>query len=205
VAPDIESLAPRDKYDWSRIAFAQTAGLETPGRHMWMPLMLMQGAEILKEGSTRNAAATDESRNVELFRARRGEGQPRNSVSAMEFGARGATMSGLIDQESVPLAPRSCYQRYKVTKFLKSTCLIHMGQPITRGDLVKNYANKYGGIHIEWQESGDDHRTLAQAGAGLTISRRNPVLYELLSIGQLLANSADTSLLREAAHAAGID
>src|SRR5258708_6819479 len=41
VAPDIESLAPRDKYDWSRITFAQTAGLETPGRHMWMPLMLM--------------------------------------------------------------------------------------------------------------------------------------------------------------------
>jgi hypothetical protein len=45
---------------------------------------------------------------------------------------------------------------------------------------------------------------MAEAGAGITISGRNPVLYELLSIGQTFVNSADALILRNAAEAAGL-
>ena len=94
-------------------------------------------------------------------------------------------MSGLISPDNVPVGVGSCYKRYKLSKYLDSVCLIHLGRSFTRAELVKNYANKYGGIHIEWAESGEEHRAMAEAGAGITISSRNPVLYELLSLGRL--------------------
>jgi hypothetical protein len=203
VAPDLEILAPKDRYDWSRIGFAQTAGLETPGIHWWMPLGLMKGAEIGQRDEVGS------KRRVEIFRAERVKADQIDEtrdeiVSHTKLAPRGARMSGLIDQGKVPVGAGSSYKRYKLSKYLDSICLIHMGRPFTRAELVKNYANKYGGIHIEWTESGEEHRAMAEAGAGVTISDRNPVLYELLSIGQTLANSADALILRNAADAAGL-
>ena len=203
VAPALEVLAPKDKYDWSRIAFAQTAGLETPGMHWWMPLCLMAGAEVGQQ------AAVKSEKRVELEHAERAASDEASeihkaTVSQMNLAPRGARMSGLINQEGVPLGAGSCYRRYKLSKYLNSICLIYMGRSFTRAELVKSYANKYGGVHIEWAESGEEHRAMAEAGAGITISGRNPVLYELLSIGQVVANSADALILRSAAHAAGL-
>lgn len=201
VAPAIEALAPKEKYHWSRIAFAQTAGLALPGRHMWMPLMLMKDAEIPNQQS-RASRVSDipDKESPSLDEARRA-GIP---ASAVEFGMRGAIMSGLIDQDQVPLWPGSCYKQYRLKNFLSSVCLIHNGRAFTRRELVNYYANKYGGVHIEWKESGDEHRAMAEAGTGLTISQRSPVLYELLSIGQMLANSTDAKGLQEAAEDSGI-
>jgi hypothetical protein len=61
VAPDLEVLAPKDRYDWSRIGFAQTAGLETPSVHWWMPLCLMGGAEIGQQ------AEVESKERIEIF------------------------------------------------------------------------------------------------------------------------------------------
>jgi hypothetical protein len=203
VAPELEYLAPKKKYDWSRIAFAQTAGLETPSVHWWMPLCLMEGAETCQQPEVKG------TQRRELLRAERTEpsqaGEIRKKIaSQLEVAPPTAGMSGLIRQENVPVGPRSCYKRYKLSKYLNSTCLIHMGRSFTRAELVKSYANKYGGIHIEWAQSGEEHQAMAEAGAGITISGRNPVLYELLSIGQALTNSADALILRKAADDLGL-
>jgi hypothetical protein len=168
-----------------------------------MPLGLMEGAEIGQQDEVGS------KRRVEIFRAERAKAGQIDEirdeiVSQTKLAPRRARMSGLIDQGKVPVGAGSSYRRYKLGKYLDSICLIHMGRPFTRAELVKNYANKYGGIHIEWAESGEEHRAMAEAGAGVTISDRNPVLYELLSIGQTLANSADALILRNAADAAGL-
>jgi hypothetical protein len=203
VAPALETLAPKENYDWSRIAFAQTAGLETEGAHWWMPLMLMEGAEFAQQTEVRNED------QVVVFRAERVKADQADvigarAISHTEIAPRGARMSGLINQQKVPVGTGSCYNRYKLSKYLNSACLIHMGRTFTRADLVRTYANKYGGVHIEWNDSDEKHRAMAEAGTGITISDRNPVLYELLSIGQTLANSADAFILRYAAEAARI-
>jgi hypothetical protein len=165
--------------------------------------MLMEGAEVGQQ------AKVQSKKRAEFWHAeRRTAGQTseirKGITSQVAIAPPGARMSGLINQEEVPLGEESCYKRYKLGKYLDSTCLIHMGRPFTRAELVKNYANKYGGIHIEWTESGEEHRAMAEAGMGITISGRNPVLYELLSIGQALVNSADALILRNTADAAGL-
>lgn len=108
----------------------------------------------------------------------------------------GGFMSGLIEQESVPLAPHSCYRRYGVEKFFDSPCVIYNGKPWKRKWLVNKFANKRSFAHIDWTGNSPEYQLLARSGEWLTISGRSAILYEFLSIGQILACSASAHQLR---------
>ncbi|MFC1928380.1 hypothetical protein ACFLXK_02095 [Chloroflexota bacterium] len=89
-----------------------------------------------------------------------------------------------------------------LSDFLTSTCIIVNGTEISRHDLILYVANTLGGIHLEWDrefgkqpsmkvifESLDTHYK-----TGVTANKES-IYYELLSIGQSLANSRDISRL----------
>lgn len=71
-----------------------------------------------------------------------------------------------------------------------------MGKIVTRKDLIKSFANKLGGAHIEWGGDDPGYEALTESGRWLRITSRTPALYELLSIGQILASSESAQRFR---------
>lgn len=198
VAPDLTALVPREM--WPRVAFAQTAGLAIPGVHMWMPVALRAepgGAEA-PDGSEGTRTTAEDAEVVPPP----GISVPRGAE--LVFRLPGASMSGLVNQESVPLAPASCYRRFGLEKFFGSPCIVYNGRPLARSWLVTKVANKRTFAHIEWALESEESRLLARAGEWLKVSERSAVLYEFLSVGQILANSASAGQLRERVRELGL-
>ena len=121
-------------------------------------------------------------------------GQELSSISAS---LRGSTLSGLIDQTSVPVEAPSPYRRYTLTKFLASPCLIHYGRAFSRRELVRELANNLGGAHLDFKGGTAAYEMLTSAEEWLTVGKRNPALFEVLSIGQIVTRSESIRKLRE--------
>jgi hypothetical protein len=197
VAPDLLALVPREA--WPQIAFAQTAGIAVPGMHLWMPVAILGDREpnaaearhddVSVPDAKQGGAPSEESeaKGVALEDGRASGGYPVGDH--LGFKLAGGRMSGLIDQESVPLAPDSCYRRYGLHRFLDAPCMVRNGVPRSRKWLVTALANHRGIAHIEWDSKHEDHRYIAETGNWLSISGRSALLYEFVSIGQMIANS----------------
>jgi hypothetical protein len=200
VAPDLLALVSREA--WPRIAFAQTAGIAVPGMHLWMPVA------VLGDRTTEPNTAQNRHDDASTPSAKQGGELPSETVEAdgdtpdgagapdghpvddhFGFELIGGRMSGLIDQESVPLAPDSCYRRYGFHKFLDAPCVVRNGVPRSRKWLVTALANHRGIAHIEWDSKHEDHQYIAETGNWLSISGRSALLYEFVSIGQMITNS----------------
>ncbi len=198
VAPDLAELVPEgmDRV----VVFAQTAGFARPGIHLWMPVGLSEAA------SPPSAGVHDDRIGTEADSTQTNPGEAQHKISAERFSVKleGAIMSGLIDQESVPLAPESCYRRYTLPKFLASPCLVHRGQRFTRRSVVSSFANNLGAAHIDWEGRSAEYDMLTN-NEWLEITGRSPALYEVLSIGQILSRSASAALFRNRVAGLGLE
>ena len=81
--------------------------------------------------------------------------------------------------------------KYSLPKYLSSTCLVYEGVDFTRMEVIKFIANKSGGTHYEIEERKLARmRSLGQASKYMTVlGKRNPLYYELLSMGQALVST----------------
>ncbi len=182
VAPDLRALVPEGQDD--AVVFAQTAGFARPGIHLWMPVGLS------KFTSSQDSRSRDGDRmQVNAPSPEVNEGERRIVGDKVSLQLDGAVMSGLIEQEGLPLAPASCYRRYTLQQFLASPCLIHRGKTFTRKALVASFANNLGPAHIDWEGTSPEYDMLTN-NEWLEITGRSPSLYEVLSIGQILSRSA---------------
>jgi len=89
-----------------------------------------------------------------------------------------------------------------LSDFLASTCIIVNGIEISRHDLILYIANTLGGIHLDWDRGFTKSERLKAKFEGLDVhyktgetANKESIYYELLSIGQNLANSRDISKL----------
>ena len=87
-------------------------------------------------------------------------------------------------------------RKYKLNEFLVSTSCIIEGKKISRREIIQYVTNKKGGVHIDFKRNRqiDEKFKLIDESYSLTIVDKNYIYYELLSIGQLLANSDDANL-----------
>ena len=198
VAPDLSALVP-EALD-PAVNFAQTAGLALPGIHLWMPVALSKAAPFPSPRVHEDGLG-----------AREGVSQTNMEEAPLEVRAekfsiksQGAIMSGLIDQESVPLAPPSCYRRYTLQKFLASPCLISRGKRYNRKTVVNAFANNLGPAHIDWDGNSPEYDMLT-SNEWLEITDRSAILYEVLSIGQILSRSASAALFHDRVASLGLE
>lgn len=80
---------------------------------------------------------------------------------------------------------------FKLTKFLTSCSLVINGKRIKREEIIKYVANKLGGAHYDERRLEPAFAALDNAGTAINFLGKNAVYFELLSIGQLLANAPD--------------
>lgn len=105
---------------------------------------------------------------------------------------------------------------FSLSEFKDSCAVYAAGQKITRQQLIQYIANKKGGAHLDHKRKKDEEAYVvldkalensmqfggrpAQNGEP-TVSGKNGIYLELLSIGQFLTNSPDTKRFIEAAEA----
>ena len=76
---------------------------------------------------------------------------------------------------------------FKTTAFLDSCAMVVDGKRVKRREVIQYVANKLGGVHYDTQRSESAFAALDTASVRINILGKNPVYFELLSIGQLLA------------------
>lgn len=86
---------------------------------------------------------------------------------------------------------------FGIKQFLRSPCLIVKGQEVQRGELVEYVANKMGGAHFDSERhDGDINRLMDEVmGEGPQILNKKVIFYELLAIGQAVAESENIKSL----------
>ena len=84
-------------------------------------------------------------------------------------------------------------KEYKLNKYLKTTALVVKGMKFTQYDVIDYVSNKLGGVHIDLTRNRekDDKFKLLDDSISLQILNKDYVYYQLLSIGQALAQSED--------------
>lgn len=82
----------------------------------------------------------------------------------------------------------------KLKRFVHGYCCVVGGVPIKRNDVVQFVANKLGGAHYDTDRQKPDAAALSRLEA-YAVAGRNAVYYELLGIGQALADSESCGLL----------
>jgi hypothetical protein len=105
--------------------------------------------------------------------------------------------------------PRSLIMGFWLSDFLKSPCIIIDGNSISRSDLIKYVANKLGGVHIDprrdiSKEKDKIYVILDQYRSQVQLAGKNAIYYELLSIGQSLIDSENTTRFMGAAELSGL-
>jgi len=93
--------------------------------------------------------------------------------------------------------PHALEKEFYLSDYLESTCMVIKGIRISRKCLIKYVANKLGGTHIDFRRdpSSDAHRqyiALDSVPNNLEVAEKKAMYYELLSIGQCIAKTADT-------------
>ena len=84
-------------------------------------------------------------------------------------------------------------KEYKLNKYLKTTALVVKGIKFTQYDVIDYVSNKLGGVHIDLTRNRekDDKFKVLDDSISLQILNKDYVYYQLLSIGQALAQSED--------------
>jgi hypothetical protein len=93
--------------------------------------------------------------------------------------------------------PFALEKEYYLSEYLKSICMVVRGIKIGRRQLIKYVANKLGGTHIDFQrdpssEEGQQYIALDSIPNNIEVGEKRALYLELLSIGQCIANAADT-------------
>lgn len=94
---------------------------------------------------------------------------------------------------------KSGIETYTLSTFLESPCIITDGQSINRREAIKYVAYALGGVHPvsrkrdKKKEEDKVFKLLDYIGRTYKITDKNCIYFELLSIGQCLASSKDTS------------
>lgn len=85
-------------------------------------------------------------------------------------------------------------RKYMLSDFLNSTSCIIYGQKINRREIIQYVTNKKGGVHIDFQRNrqlDEKFKLIDKSYSSLSLANKDYVYYELLSIGQAVANSED--------------
>ncbi len=94
--------------------------------------------------------------------------------------------------------------KFTLSQFINSTSIFVENISISRGELIQYVANKLGGVHIDFSRKGRLAQKLETLDRNIErfqfkgippLRGKNTVYFELLSIGQLLSNSADIKRL----------
>jgi hypothetical protein len=98
--------------------------------------------------------------------------------------------------ESPPANEEEVAHPFKLTKFITSCSLVVNGKRIKREEIIKYVANKLGGTHYDQRRLEPAFSALDNAASAINFLGKNAVYFELLSIGQLVANAPDIVALR---------
>jgi hypothetical protein len=97
--------------------------------------------------------------------------------------------------------PEEVRWKFEIGKFLRSTALVFQNRKIPRQAIIGYVANKRGGGHLDHKREtegfGPAYAILDNHADRMMMGDKNAVFYELMSIGQALANSADAAKLIE--------
>jgi hypothetical protein len=87
---------------------------------------------------------------------------------------------------------------YRVSEFLASPGVVFQGEQVSRRHVIKYVANKLGGDHFDPARTKDEHayKILDNAMNDAQVLDKRLVYFELLSIGQAIAQSPDAEKLR---------
>ena len=97
-------------------------------------------------------------------------------------------------------------KEYKLHKYLKKTALVVKGTKFTHYDIIDYISNKLGGVHIDLNRSRqkDDKFKVLDESISLQILDKDYIYYQLLSIGQALAQSDDAKRFVDKAKSIGL-
>lgn len=100
-------------------------------------------------------------------------------------------------KERAKRGPMALRSKFYLSNFRESTCIIFNGREINRRELVKYIANKLGGAHIDTERNLDKEveqkfSELDKIIQQIHTADKSAIYFELLSIGQAIANSEDT-------------
>jgi len=108
-----------------------------------------------------------------------------------EYAQRGP---GIFVKKEPPRARQPLY----LSKFRNDTCIIIKGIEMSREDLIIYITNTLGGKHLDWQrefkkqsKKAAKFEALDSVLKTMETANKEPIYYELLSIGQALASSRD--------------
>ncbi len=86
-------------------------------------------------------------------------------------------------------------EQFGLRRFIKSPCMVAEGLEVPRRILIKYVANKLGGSHFDSRRGTDPEDKifgrLDSIGKTIEMVGKNPIYFELLSIGQALAHARD--------------
>lgn len=104
-----------------------------------------------------------------------------------------------VIKERFARGPEPPRRPFKLAAFLTAPAVVVEGTPISRRDVVKYVANKRGGAHFDMSRKEDEeaYRLLDSVLDKFQVAAQRSVFFELLSIGQAVARSADAKKLRE--------
>ena len=97
-------------------------------------------------------------------------------------------------------------KEYKIHKYLKKTALVVKGTKFTHYDVIDYVSNKLGGVHIDLNRNRgkDDKFKVLDESISLQILDKDYIYYQLLSIGQALAQSDDAKKFVDKAESIGL-
>jgi hypothetical protein len=107
-------------------------------------------------------------------------------------------MSPDVIKERATRGPGPPRRKFKLSEFLASPAVVVEGVPVNRRNVIQYVANKLGGAHFDVRRKKDEeaYRLLDKVINTFEITERRSVYFELLSIGQALAQSSDAKKLR---------
>ena len=108
-------------------------------------------------------------------------------------------MSPEAVKERAARGPGPTRRKYKLSEFLASPALVVDGVPVGRRNVIEYVANKRGGVQVDVsrKKDGQAYRLLDRVIDASQIAEQRSVFFELLAIGQAVAQSPDAKHLRD--------
>jgi hypothetical protein len=108
-------------------------------------------------------------------------------------------MSPELISERAAKGPGPPRRKYRLSEFLASPAVVVDGVLVNRRNVIQYIANKRGGAHFDMSRKKDEeaYRLLDKVMNAFQVAEHRSVFFELLAIGQAVAQSPDAKHLRD--------